>query len=122
MSDTPETDAVAAHEGNWDTKFFRMKHHADRLERERNAAREAFVIATDQMVIAKGEARRANKERNEAWKLRDEAVERFLLAEDERIDMAKQLESEKERHAFCRNRLDEICTEIEATYKMMREP
>lgn len=36
------------------------------LERERDEAREAFVIATDQMVIAQGKVREANKERDEA--------------------------------------------------------
>jgi predicted house-cleaning NTP pyrophosphatase (Maf/HAM1 superfamily) len=41
-----------------------------RVRRERDEAREAFVIATDQMVIAQGEVREANKERDEA---------RFLL-------------------------------------------
>jgi hypothetical protein len=42
MSDrpTPETDAVAAHEGNWDTKALRMTAHARNLERERDEARE----------------------------------------------------------------------------------
>jgi hypothetical protein len=35
-------------------------------ERERDEAREAFVIATDQMVIAQGKVREANKERDEA--------------------------------------------------------
>ena len=42
MSDrpTPETDAVAAHEGNWDTKALRMTNHARRLERERDKAME----------------------------------------------------------------------------------
>jgi hypothetical protein len=121
MSSTPETNKAGKF---WPCEQLELvdSEFARKLERERNEAREAFVIATDQMVIAQGKVRKANKERDEAWKLRDEAVERFLLAEDERIDMAKQLESEKERHAFCRNRLDEIYTEIEATYKMMREP
>jgi hypothetical protein len=31
---TPETDAVAAYEGNWDTKALRMTVHARKLERE----------------------------------------------------------------------------------------
>ena len=40
------------------------------LERERDEAREAFVIATDQMVITQGKLREVNKERDEA---RDQA-------------------------------------------------
>ena len=38
-AETPRTDAVALHEGNWDTKALRMMHHARELERELNAAR-----------------------------------------------------------------------------------
>jgi len=40
MNDTPKTDAVAAIEGNWDTKALRMTDHARNLERERDEARE----------------------------------------------------------------------------------
>ena len=39
---TPETDSVAAHDGNWDTKALRMTDHARKLERERDEAREAL--------------------------------------------------------------------------------
>ena len=38
MSNTPETDAVAVIEGNWDTKALRMGDFARKLERERDAA------------------------------------------------------------------------------------
>jgi uncharacterized protein (UPF0335 family) len=37
---TPDTDAVAAYEGNWDTKALRMTVHARKLERERDEAME----------------------------------------------------------------------------------
>jgi len=37
-----------------------------KIIRERDEAREAFVIATDQMVVAQGKVREANKERDEA--------------------------------------------------------
>ena len=33
---TPDTDAVAAYEGNWDTKALRMTAHSRKLERERD--------------------------------------------------------------------------------------
>jgi hypothetical protein len=38
-SDTPETDAVAALEGNWDTKALRMGAFARKLERKLEATR-----------------------------------------------------------------------------------
>lgn len=40
---TPETDAVATIEGNWDTKALRMGHHARKLERERDEARDMVL-------------------------------------------------------------------------------
>jgi hypothetical protein len=61
MSDTPETDAVAEK-----INFGVDIDFARKLERERDEAREAFVIATDQMVVAQGKVREANKERDEA--------------------------------------------------------
>jgi len=46
MSGSPRTDAVAAHEGNYDTKALRMTHHARQLERELSdmtAARDSWA-------------------------------------------------------------------------------
>jgi hypothetical protein len=40
QSDTPRTDAAFAHEGEWDTKAFRMNAVAASLERELNADNE----------------------------------------------------------------------------------
>ena len=39
MSETPETDQTASHEGNWDTKALRMTAKARSLEQERDNAR-----------------------------------------------------------------------------------
>jgi predicted house-cleaning NTP pyrophosphatase (Maf/HAM1 superfamily) len=44
----------------------RMVGELEKVYKERDEAREAFVIATDQMVIAQGKVREANKERDEA--------------------------------------------------------
>ena len=44
---------------------------ARKLENERNEAREAFVIATDQMVVAQCKLRESNKERDDAREERD---------------------------------------------------
>ena len=65
MSDTPtpETDAALYPMNGVDIVW---PDFARKLERERDEAREAFVIATDQMVIAQGNVREANKERDEA--------------------------------------------------------
>jgi hypothetical protein len=41
-SQTPETDECGSHEGNWDTKFFRMQFHARNLERQRDEARQCL--------------------------------------------------------------------------------
>ena len=45
MSDTPETEAVAVIEGNWDTKALRMGNFARKLERERDDLRKALSLA-----------------------------------------------------------------------------
>jgi hypothetical protein len=68
MSDrpTPETDDLAR--GNHVVPV----EWAQQLERERDEAREAFVIATDQMVIAQGKVREANTERDEERSVADE--------------------------------------------------
>lgn len=68
-------------------------YHLKMLEykRERNEAREAFVIATDQMVIAQGKVREANKERDEA---REELEEYRSIAENIGAEKAV---SEKEK-------------------------
>ena len=73
MSGTPQTDDIAR--GNHVVPV----EWAQQLERERDEAREAFVIATDQMVIAQGKVREANKERDEAReKYATEATEHML--------------------------------------------
>ena len=60
---TPETDAVS------EMLDFKVDlDFARKLERERDEARAAFVIATDQMVIAHCKLREANKDRDEAIK------------------------------------------------------
>jgi predicted house-cleaning NTP pyrophosphatase (Maf/HAM1 superfamily) len=67
-----------------------MLELARKLEQERDEAREAFVIATDQMVIAQGKVREANKERDEAREISKAAskginktvrLNQFLLSE-----------------------------------------
>jgi hypothetical protein len=68
MSDTPETDAALYPMNGVDIVW---PEFSRQLERERNEAREAFVIATDQMVIAQSNLREANKERDEARGDRD---------------------------------------------------
>jgi uncharacterized coiled-coil DUF342 family protein len=70
---TPETDAVAAYEGNWDTKALRMTVHARKLERERDDAREKaerYRIEANAMMMQRDEwaamCGRYKQERDEA--------------------------------------------------------
>ncbi len=74
MSDrpTPETDILITDWMQGVTKDLpNFVEIARQLEQERDEAREAFVIATDQMVIAQGKVREANKERDEARAVAD---------------------------------------------------
>jgi predicted house-cleaning NTP pyrophosphatase (Maf/HAM1 superfamily) len=70
----------------------------NKLAEERDQAREAFVIATDQMVIAQGKVREANKERDEAReqnaKLRD--IADALAVALERLDALYRSEQDPE--------------------------
>jgi hypothetical protein len=69
MSDTPETDdqpiIYAMNDNGYQVPCVDIDF-ARKLERERDEAREAFVIATDQMVQAQCKTREALRERDEA--------------------------------------------------------
>jgi quinol monooxygenase YgiN len=54
-----------------DAEGYTLLHAVCVLQQERDEARAAFVIATDQMVIAQCKLREANKERDEAREERD---------------------------------------------------
>jgi hypothetical protein len=76
---TPETDAIiSVGLENADQECVPAEF-GRKLERERDEAREAFVIATDQMVIAQINLREANKER-------DKAVDALMKIDDLFID------------------------------------
>ena len=47
MNNTPETDIVASHDGNWGTKALRMMHHARKLERDLGELRKAIRKASN---------------------------------------------------------------------------
>ena len=66
MSDTPETDLVAAYDGNWDTKALRMTNHARKLERERDEARNECKALWKLVEIEKKKAYNSRQERDEA--------------------------------------------------------
>jgi len=70
----------------------------NKLAEERDQAREAFVIATDQMVIAQGKVREANKERDEAReqnaKLRDIAEKAIVPLECDGVPWGAKLRAE----------------------------
>ena len=51
---------------NWNAGGWVRVDFAKKLEQERDEAREAFAIATDQMVVAQCKLRESNKERDEA--------------------------------------------------------
>lgn len=67
---TPETDAVAAYEGNWDTKALRMTAHARKLERERDEARKE--LEEYRSIAENIGAKKAISEKEKAIRERDE--------------------------------------------------
>ena len=76
MNKTPETDKIIRNAKIADHPPIRLAAtltvKCEKLERERDEAREAFVIATDQMVVAQCKLRESNKERDEARENLDE--------------------------------------------------
>lgn len=98
MSDTPETDAVAAHEGNWDTKALRMTAHARKLERERNELQKAvnglclhFGVRPANTTLLAVEVLRIQREREEAITRRMETIMQCELYEQERDEAREAL-------------------------------
>lgn len=62
MSDTPETDFHCWTDSSGEELIAVCKaEFCRKLERERDDAREAFVIATDQMVLAQSKLRETDK-------------------------------------------------------------
>lgn len=99
---TPETDAVASIEGNWDTKALRMTAHSRKLEQERDEARKALKHIEEygtEEINAAVELRQkfasALVERDEAITRRMETIMQCELYEQERNEARELLESEK---------------------------
>jgi uncharacterized coiled-coil DUF342 family protein len=83
---TPETDAVAAYEGNWDTKALRMTAHSRKLERERDEAREKaerYRLEANAMMMQRDEwaamCGRYKQERDEAREKYDQICSQTLI-------------------------------------------
>lgn len=92
---TPETDAVRAYEGNWDTKALRMTAHARKLERERDEARD-LVCAWENRWKAEVEfAAKVSVKRDELRDILRKLLE--IIPEPECHDFGH---TSEERHAF----------------------
>ena len=72
---------------------------ARKLERQRDEAMEKLVDALQEVDLRTLDFARMKQERN--------------IAEDERVEMAQQLESEKDCHDRCQNKRDEAMEELE---------
>lgn len=85
---TPETDALAAYEGNWDTKALRMTAHARKLERKRDEARQKMADALQEVDLRTLDYERMKQERDEARELVKAYQDYTQLLGDEISDMA----------------------------------
>lgn len=107
---TPETDAVRAYEGNWDTKALRMTAHARKLERERDEAiaqahnfEQGYHIHSaraDEAIRERDELRGetpwgANNETKESWFERQREKFQYLEAE---LEKTRRERNEARRH------------------------
>jgi len=88
MSDTPETDAEAITPSGFEADDVPAEF-ARKLERERDDARDAFVIATDQMVQSQCKLREVNTELDEAIDVLMRIEEIFVDGENTHDDWFK---------------------------------
>ena len=123
MSDTPtpETDAALYPMNGVDIVW---PDFARKLERERDEAREAFVIATDQMVIAQGNVREANKERDEARDKYDTLATEHMLAVNKLCEERDEARAEIQRLRLDAQREaenhDRMVKELEGLYDKLK--
>jgi len=96
MSDTPETDAVAVIEGNWDTKALRMGDFARKLERERNSWKAAHdnQVKLKQIISDRPDLKERAKLVAELIEERDEC-KRLAIEQHHHI---KELDIDNENH------------------------
>jgi hypothetical protein len=97
---TPDTDAVAAYEGNWDTKALRMTVHARKLERERdeaifhkNTSAADFLKQIQHITLCKDVAR---EKILMAEKIRDETRKQFVDFVDKTEDYKRKCDKAME--------------------------
>jgi hypothetical protein len=83
---------------NWEGGGWVRVDFARQLEQERDEAREAFVIATDQMVIAQGKVREANKERDETREKYDNLATENMLAVNKLCNERDEAREKAERY------------------------
>lgn len=91
---TPETDALILSKEGFGATNYEWREHSRRLERERDEAREAFAIATDEMVQAQCRTREANCKLADALQevdLRTLDYERMKQERDEARERAVKL-------------------------------
>ena len=74
MKDTPETDAANTRGVGYAQRFYAMKAHARKLERERDEARDAAEKAKAYKRVLKQTNAQLKRERDEHRKLADDAM------------------------------------------------
>lgn len=117
---TPITDAVAAIEGNWDTKALRMGHHARRLERQLAEARLERDNAISDWRQADTDSIRAIHERNEAREL-IAVKDRSIAAANQTIMLNNELMRQAtDKLAEVREQRDRLADALRAIRQMTR--
>lgn len=82
---TPETDAESCYPDS-NLGECVCADFARKLERERDEAREAFVIATDQVVLAQSKLRETDKERQAFVIAQQEVITNLILERNKALD------------------------------------
>ena len=93
---TPETDAVAAYEGNWDKKALRMTAHSRKLERERDEAREEVELRKDSVIKAAAEIDRLKAQKTHWFEKAKKENELWLKAQEELNSLTRERDEARE--------------------------
>ena len=95
-------------------KAERYRLEANAIMMQRDEARSEISLKQQTLTIAEGTLSDLRKERDEWSAMCGRYKRERDIAEDERIDMAQQLESEKQCHDRCQNERDALVQKLDA--------
>ena len=100
MSDTPETDAMEYFDAICDPDRIVEADFCRKLERERDDARNALIIAVDEMVQVQSQLRDVERERDTYSDQADSLVDRLGATQERMIDAERERDEARKDSIF----------------------